>query len=107
MEILDLAVVKKDGTKENYSRDKITHGLKRALEKRDCQEVDFKKLINLIELDIQTLKKSEIPSDQIGEIVLTRLKDFDEVAYIRFASVYKSFDDVKTFQEEIKKLIKK
>ncbi|MDD4412318.1 MAG: transcriptional regulator NrdR [Patescibacteria group bacterium] len=107
MEILDLAVIKRDGTKENYSRDKIVQGLRKALEKRPVEENDFRKLINLIELDLQTLKKQEILSDAIGDIVMERLKEFDQVAYIRFASVYKSFDDAETFQKEIKNLIKK
>lgn len=107
MEILDLVVVKRDGTKENYSRDKIVQGLRKALEKRPVEENDFRKLINLIELDLQTLKKQEILSDAIGDIVMDRLKEFDQVAYIRFASVYKSFDDAETFQKEIKNLIKK
>lgn len=106
MEILDLTVVKRDGDKEAYNREKIVRGLRRALEKRQYDEADFKKLINLIELDIQTLKKNEINSEQIGEIVLERLKDFDQVAYIRFASVYKSFDDIENFKKAINDLLK-
>jgi transcriptional repressor NrdR len=106
MEILELAVVKRDGSKEAYARDKLASGLKRALEKRPVSEAEFKKLINLIELDIQASKKAEISSDQIGKIAMNRLRDCDQVAYIRFASVYKSFEDAATFQKEIKNLIK-
>ena len=106
MEILDLAVVKRDGSKEAYNREKIVKGLRRALEKRMYDESEFKKLINLVELDIQTLKKNEITTEQIGEIVLDRLQDFDQVAYIRFASVYKSFEDAETFKKAINDLIK-
>ncbi|MEI6378894.1 MAG: transcriptional regulator NrdR [Candidatus Falkowbacteria bacterium] len=106
MEILDLAVIKRDGSKEAYNREKIVKGLRRALEKRMYDESEFKKLINLVELDIQTLKKNEITTEQIGEIVLQRLKQFDQVAYIRFASVYKSFEDAETFKKAINDLIK-
>jgi transcriptional repressor NrdR len=106
MEILDLSVIKRNGDKEAYNREKIVRGLRRALEKRSFDEADFKKLINLVELDLQTLKKNEITSDQIGEIVLKRLKDFDQVAYIRFASVYKSFDNIENFTKAISDLLK-
>jgi len=104
MEILDLTVVKKDGLKEAYSREKIVKGLHRALEKRPVTEDDFKKLINLIERDLQSTKKNEILSDDVGKIVLDHLKIFDQVAYIRFASVYKSFEDIASFRRELKEL---
>ena len=107
MEILDLIVAKRDGSKEAYDREKIACGLKRTLEKRPVAEDGFRKLINLIELDIQTAKQGEITSEQIGDIVLNRLKDFDQVAYIRFASVYKSFEDAATFEQEINALLHK
>ncbi|PIT96212.1 transcriptional regulator NrdR [Candidatus Falkowbacteria bacterium CG10_big_fil_rev_8_21_14_0_10_37_14] len=106
MEILDLTVVKRDGVKEAYNREKIIRGLRRALEKRPMTEIDFRKLLNLIELDIQTLKKPEISTDVIGEVVMNRLQEFDQVAYIRFASVYRCFEDVASFEKEIRKLIK-
>jgi transcriptional repressor NrdR len=103
-EILDLTVVKKDGVKEAYSRDKIVRGLHRALEKRAKTDDDLKKLISLIERDLQSEKKNEISSDEVGRIVLDHLKNFDQVAYIRFASVYKSFDDIASFRRELKEL---
>jgi len=106
MEILDLTVVKRDGTKEVYNREKIIRGLRRALEKRPMTEIDFRKLLNLVELDIQTLKKSEVSTDVIGEVVMNRLQEFDQVAYIRFASVYRCFEDVASFEQEIRKLLK-
>jgi len=106
VEILDLAVVKRDGSRENYSREKIARGLRRALEKRPLSEVDFRKLINLIEKDIQSLRREEIPSQEIGEIVLKRLQEVDQVAYIRFASVYRSFVDAESFKKELGKLLK-
>jgi transcriptional repressor NrdR len=104
-EILDLAIIKKNGNRENYSREKIARGLRRALEKRPISEVDFRKLINLIEKDIQALRKEEVTADEIGEIVLRRLKDIDQVAYIRFASVYRSFVDAESFKKELNQLI--
>jgi len=107
MEILDLTIVKRNGQKESYSREKITKGLKRALEKRPITEDGFKKLIHSIERDMQILRKSEITSDQIGQIVMKYLKKFDQVAYIRFASVYESFKDAQTFRRELNKLLTK
>ena len=106
VEILDLTVVKRDGRKENYGRDKLVKGLKRALEKRPITEEKFKKLVSLVERDIQSLRKSEIISDQIGQIVMKQLKKIDQVAYIRFASVYESFKDAQSFKRELNKLIK-
>lgn len=103
-EILDLTVVKKDSRRESYSREKISRGLHRALEKRPVSEVDFRKLLNLIEKDIQVLRRNEVNAEEIGEIVLRRLKDIDQVAYIRFASVYKSFEDIASFRKELAQL---
>lgn len=105
IEILDLVVVKRDGHKEAYAREKIIKGLRRALEKRPITEDNFKKLINLIERDLQILRKSEVTSNQIGQIVMKHLKRLDQVAYIRFASVYQSFKDAQTFRHELNKLL--
>ena len=107
IEILDLSIVKRDGRKETYGRDKLVRGLRKALEKRPITEEKFKKLVNLIERDLQKLRKSEITSQQVGQIVMKQLKRVDQVAYIRFASVYQSFKDVHTFQKELNKLLKK
>ena len=106
VELLDLMVVKSDGRREAYSRDKIIRGLKKALEKRSYTDAGFRKLVHNIERDIQKKKRAELTSQEIGEIVMKRLKSFDKVAYIRFASVYRSFEDVKTFQKELNKLLK-
>jgi transcriptional repressor NrdR len=105
IEILDLSIVKRDEKKEAYSRDKIISGLRKSLEKRPITEEKFKKLINCIERDIQILRKNEIPSNQIGQIVMKNLKKVDLIAYIRFASVYESFEDVQTFHQELEKLL--
>lgn len=107
MEILDLSVVKRTGKKETYSREKLVKGLKRALEKRPITEDDFKKLVNAIERDIQIIGKNEITSNQIGQIIMKHLKKIDQVAYIRFASVYESFKDANSFRRELNKLLGK
>ncbi|MFH0840930.1 MAG: transcriptional regulator NrdR [bacterium] len=105
-EIMDLVVVKRDETRENYSREKLMKGLHKALEKRQITDENFKKLVNLIERDLQALRKNSVDSEEIGQIVMNQLKKVDKVAFIRFASVYKSFEDIETFQEELNKLIK-
>lgn len=105
VELLNLVVVKRDGTHVLYLRDKIERGLRRALEKRPHTDADFRALVSGIELDIQRLNATEVKSSDIGTIVMDRLKDFDKVAYIRFASVYRSFEDVKTFQAELDQLV--
>ncbi len=106
IEILDLAVIKRDGKKETYSREKLTKGLHKALEKRPITEDNFKKLVNAIERDLQIIGKNEVTSNQIGQLVMKHLKKIDQVAYIRFASVYESFKDVHTFRRELNKLMK-
>ena len=106
VEILDLTIVKRDGRKETYVREKLVKGLRRALEKRPITEEKFKKLVSLIERDLQVLRKHEILSDQIGQIVMKQLKKIDQGAYIRFASVYESFKDAQSFKKELNKLLK-
>lgn len=104
LEILDLIIVKRDGRREVYNRDKLVRGLKRALEKRPITEDQFKRLTSAIERDLQILKRNEITADQIGQIVMKQLKKTDKIAYIRFASVYQSFKDVAEFKRELNKL---
>jgi len=106
IEILDLTVVKRDGRREAYMREKLEAGVRKALEKRPVTADRFKDLMNAIERDLQKRKKNEVTSEMIGEIVMNRLKSFDKVAYIRFASVYRAFEDVKTFQEALEHLAK-
>ena len=102
---MDLAIVKRDGRKESYSRDKLVSGLKKALEKRPITDENFKKLVSRIERDLQLLRKSEITSQQIGQAVMKELRKTDQVAYIRYASVYESFKDAQTFHRELNKLL--
>lgn len=104
--ILDLIVIKRDGRRENYTKEKLIRGLRTSLEKRQYLEENFSRLISEIERDIQKIAKNEVTSKQLGEIVMKRLKSFDQVAYIRYASVYRSFKDAKTFQKELNRLLK-
>lgn len=104
MELLDIMVVKSDGTRQMYLRDKIENGIKRSLSKRSYTQEDFHRLIHDIERDIQKKKKREISTKDLGEVVMKHLKSFDKVAYIRFASVYRDFNDMRTFEREAKKL---
>ncbi|MCK9360650.1 transcriptional regulator NrdR [Patescibacteria group bacterium] len=105
VELLNLVIIKRDGSHELYSREKIERGLRRALEKRPHTEADFRGLVAGIERDVQRLNAQEVRSSDIGTIIMERLKSFDKVAYIRFASVYRSFEDVKTFQAELDRLV--
>ena len=104
-EILELMVHKKNGKREYYSREKMVRGVLKSLEKRTYTPDDFRRLVGNIESNIQSLRKNEVDSVEIGNIVMKHLKDFDDVAYIRYASVYKSFKDVKTLHKEIAKLL--
>ncbi|PIR96615.1 MAG: transcriptional regulator NrdR [Candidatus Doudnabacteria bacterium CG10_big_fil_rev_8_21_14_0_10_42_18] len=105
LEILDLNVIKKDGEKEPYSREKLERGIQRALEKREHTDATIRKLVSAVEREIQKKAKSgEIKSIEVGEIVMKKLKKTDKVAYIRFASVYRSFEDVDEFKQELKNL---
>lgn len=107
IELLDLIVVKEDGERESYMREKIENGIRRSLTKRPFTQEKFHRLIHAIERDIQKKRRREIASKELGEIVMKHLSAFDKVAYIRFASVYRDFRDVKTFERELKKITKK
>jgi transcriptional repressor NrdR len=101
VEILRLSVVKKNGEKEDYDKAKIEVGVKRALVKRPVNQDKYAKLIGDIEYDIRALEKPEVTTREIGRIVLKKLKELDEVAYVRFASVYKSFGSIESFKKEL------
>lgn len=106
-ELVNFTVIKKGGSKEPYSREKLESGLHKALEKRPISEEEFQELVLSVERDISHGRKGEVPSNFIGKIILTRLKKFDPVAYLRFASVYLDFKSIKGFDREIKKFIKR
>lgn len=106
IELLDLVIVKRDGRRETYSREKMTNSMKKSCEKRAITEDQFKKLVHSVERDLQRLKSNEVTSRQIGQVIMKNLKKLDPVAYIRFASVYESFKDAQEFRKELNKLIK-
>ncbi len=107
IELAGLEVLKRSNEKEPYLRHKLELGVRKALEKRPYSEQQFDKLISGIENDIFNLEKEVVPSEQIGQIVLAHLKEFDKVAYLRFASVYRKFGSTKAFEREIQKLEQK
>lgn len=106
LELLKLTVIKKNKEKEPYNREKIIRGIRAACEKRPVSENDILELISSVEQDIRNLNKEEIESKTIGNLVINYLKDLDEVAYLRFASVYKNFKSIDGFAKELKNLEK-
>ena len=104
-EVLDLTIIKRDGRHEPYSKEKMSLGLKHSLEKRPYTAEQFRGLVQKIERDIQRRRKDEVTSGEVGEIVMKHLKKFDQVAFIRFASVYRQFEDVTGFSRELSSLV--
>lgn len=105
VESLPIVVIKKDKTRELFNREKLLAGLTRACEKRPVETSSLDRLVDKIESDLQNTLKREISTKEIGEKVMEGLKDIDEVAYVRFASVYRQFKDVTTFIAEVNKLL--
>lgn len=101
-----IIIIKKDNNREQYDRGKIENGILRACYKRPVSAADIQKTVESVETKIFSLEEKEVPSHVIGEIVMDALKDLDEVAYVRFASVYREFKDVNTFMDELKKILK-
>ena len=101
-----IAVVKSDGTRQPFDRNKILSGLIRACIKRNITTYTLEKIVDDIESEIKNMDSNEIKSKEIGNLVLKRLKNLDKVAYIRFASVYKHFDSLEQFTEELSELRK-
>ncbi len=106
VELPRLVVVKKDGRREPYRREKLEGGIRKALEKRPVPERRVREVLADIERSIQARGEDEVTSRVVGEAVMRALKELDDVAYIRFASVYKAFRDTDTFEEELKRLRK-
>lgn len=106
VESVPLMVIKKDKTRQTFDREKLLNGLLRACEKRPVSVDTLEKMVNEIEGQILNSLKREITTREIGEMVMARLKDVDEVAYVRFASVYRQFRDINTFMDELRKLLK-
>lgn len=105
MESLPVVVIKKDGSRQSFDRSKLLNGMIRACEKRPVPFETLEKIVDEIEQILQNEMNREVPSEQIGEMVMDRLKDVDEVAYVRFASVYRQFKDISTFMSELNKLL--
>ena len=105
MESLPLMVVKKDGSRQSFDRNKVMNGLIRACEKRPVSFSTMEEIVNEIEQTLQNEMEREVSSAEIGELVMERLKKVDEVAYVRFASVYRQFKDINTFMQELNKLL--
>ena len=105
VESLPIIVVKRDGSRQSFDRNKILNSMVRAFDKRQVDVADLDRITTEIEQTIQNTLEREVSTDKIGEMVMARLKPIDEVAYIRFASVYRRFQDVKTFVHEINKFL--
>jgi transcriptional repressor NrdR len=105
IETVPIIVVKRDKSREVFDRNKLTAGIIRACEKRPVSIEQIESVVNRIESKLQSSLDREITTSIIGELVMEELKDIDQVAYVRFASVYRSFKDINTFMEELNKLL--
>ena len=105
IETIPIVVVKKDKSREAFDRQKLLSGMVRACEKRKVSFEELEKAVDLIEQVLQNTLEKEVSSLQIGELAMEQLRAIDEVAYVRFASVYRQFGDVNTFMEELKELL--
>ena len=105
IERLPLVVIKRDGSRQTFDKNKLIGSMLKACEKRSVALGDLERIAGEIEQELQNELEREIPTSEIGEMVMKRLKDLDEVAYVRFASVYRSFKDINTFMEELTKLL--
>ena len=107
VESLPIIVVKRDGTRQSFDRNKILNAMVRAFDKRKVEMADLERITTEIEQTIQNTLEREVSTDKIGEMVMERIKSIDEVAYIRFASVYRRFQDVGSFVQEINQFLEK
>ena len=107
VESLPIIVVKRDGTRQSFDRNKILNAMVRAFDKRKVEMADLDRIATEIEQTIQNTLEREVSTDKIGEMVMERIKNIDEVAYIRFASVYRRFQDVGSFVQEINQFLEK
>ena len=105
VESLPLIVIKKDGSRQTFDRDKLLGSMLKACEKRSVPLAKLEELAREIEQSLQNDMEREVSSSEIGELVMDRLKEVDEVAYVRFASVYRQFKDIGTFMDELNKLL--
>ena len=106
VENVNLVVIKKDGRREQFNRDKLKSGIIRSCEKTTVSVDDIEKIVTEVERELRSADSVEVESKKIGQLVATRLKKLDKVAYIRFSSVFRRFVDVEDFEKEVKRLIK-
>ena len=102
-----IMMIKKDGRREAFDRNKVMNGIIKACEKRPVPVAEMERVVNEIERGLNNMMEKEVESTFVGELVMEKLKELDEVAYVRFASVYRQFTDVNTFVKEIEKLLLK
>ena len=107
IEVTPVLVVKNNGTRESFNEEKIRNGIVKSCEKRPVSAVEIDSIVADISKEIYNSMESEIPTKLIGEMVMDRLKKVDEVAYVRYASVYRSFKDLSSFMSELKSMMKK
>jgi len=105
MERLPLVVVKRDGSRQTFDKDKLVRGLLRSCEKRPVSLSDLESIAGDIEQELQNRMEREISAIEVGDLAMDRLREIDEVAYVRFASVYRQFKDISTFMDEVSKLL--
>ncbi len=105
IEAVPFYVIKKDGRREDFDPQKLVMGLRKATEKRDISQEKLRGIVDEIEADLRRSGRVEIPSQEIGEMVMDKLRDLDEVAYIRFASVYREFMDLQQVKKEIEQVL--
>lgn len=106
IETVPVIVIKRDKSRQVFDRSKILSGLLRACEKRPVSIETLEKIVDEMEFTLQNSPDREVPSERIGELAMEKLKDIDEVAYVRFASVYRQFQDIQTFMDELKSMMK-
>ncbi|MBQ7144156.1 MAG: transcriptional repressor NrdR [Oscillospiraceae bacterium] len=105
VERMPLVVIKRDGSRQSFDKVKIVNGLVRACEKRPVSMAQIEQVADEVEQELRGRLESEVQSERVGEMVMERLKELDEIAYVRFASVYRSFKDIQTFMEELAKIL--
>ena len=105
VESLPMVVIKKDGSRQSFDRSKVLRGIQRSCEKRPVPVADMERMATEIEQELQNNLEREISTELVGEMVMDKLKKADEVAYVRFASVYRQFKDIDTFMAELNKLL--
>ena len=105
VESLPMVVIKKDGSRQSFDRSKVLRGIQRSCEKRPAPVAEMERMTTEIEQELQNNLEREISTELVGEMVMDKLKKADEVAYVRFASVYRQFKDINTFMSELNKLL--